>query len=195
MPRIALDLLFGGNVLRGTPPRESPEDTVPGEDSAQHQHEPRHQRERGARAEAGHELGTPALGRRLLRSGQRGKHGTKRGIEGLTRISHRGCCRSAASSRPGEIEKILCRVRFEGCSNNLRKSTYRPAPAANRERRVKSPERHRDCETGQTEVKTTTCYMCACRCGIRVHLRDREVRYIEGNPEHPLNQGGIRCRR
>ncbi|HRH05393.1 MAG TPA: molybdopterin-dependent oxidoreductase, partial [Burkholderiaceae bacterium] len=40
-----------------------------------------------------------------------------------------------------------------------------------------------------TEVKNTTCYMCACRCGIRVHLRDGEVRYIEGNPDHPLNQG------
>jgi sulfite dehydrogenase (quinone) subunit SoeA len=33
--------------------------------------------------------------------------------------------------------------------------------------------------------------MCACRCGIRVHLRDGEVRYIEGNPDHPLNQGVI----
>lgn len=41
------------------------------------------------------------------------------------------------------------------------------------------------------EVKTTTCYMCACRCGIRVHLRDGEIRYIDGNPEHPLNQGVI----
>lgn len=41
------------------------------------------------------------------------------------------------------------------------------------------------------EVKTTTCYMCACRCGIRVHLRDGEVRYIDGNPEHPLNKGVI----
>ncbi|MCA0242659.1 MAG: molybdopterin oxidoreductase family protein [Proteobacteria bacterium] len=45
----------------------------------------------------------------------------------------------------------------------------------------------------KTEVKTTTCYMCACRCGIRVHLRDGgdgpQVRYIEGNPEHPLNKG------
>ena len=41
----------------------------------------------------------------------------------------------------------------------------------------------------KTEVKTTTCYMCACRCGIRVHLRDGKVRYIEGNPEHPLNKG------
>ena len=46
-----------------------------------------------------------------------------------------------------------------------------------------------------TEVKTTTCYMCACRCGIRVHLRDSgkgpELRYIDGNPDHPLNQGVI----
>ena len=41
------------------------------------------------------------------------------------------------------------------------------------------------------EVKTTTCYMCACRCGIRVHLRDGEVRYIDGNPEHPINRGVI----
>ncbi len=43
----------------------------------------------------------------------------------------------------------------------------------------------------ETQVKTTTCYMCACRCGIRVHLRDGEVRYIEGNPDHPLNKGVI----
>ena len=42
-----------------------------------------------------------------------------------------------------------------------------------------------------TEVKCTTCYMCACRCGIRVHLRDGEVRYIDGNPDHPLNKGVI----
>jgi len=40
-------------------------------------------------------------------------------------------------------------------------------------------------------VKTTTCYMCACRCGIKVHVREGEVRYIEGNPEHPLNKGVI----
>ncbi|MEO8836054.1 MAG: molybdopterin-dependent oxidoreductase, partial [Caldimonas sp.] len=41
------------------------------------------------------------------------------------------------------------------------------------------------------EIKTTTCYMCACRCGIRVHLRDGELRYIDGNPDHPINQGVI----
>jgi anaerobic selenocysteine-containing dehydrogenase len=39
------------------------------------------------------------------------------------------------------------------------------------------------------EVKNTTCYMCACRCGIRVHLKNGKVRYIEGNPDHPVNQG------
>jgi len=42
-----------------------------------------------------------------------------------------------------------------------------------------------------TDVRTTTCYMCACRCGIRVHLQDGKIRYIDGNPEHPLNQGVI----
>ncbi|MGF6603587.1 anaerobic selenocysteine-containing dehydrogenase [Paraburkholderia sp. GAS448] len=41
------------------------------------------------------------------------------------------------------------------------------------------------------DIKTTTCYMCACRCGIRVHMREGEVRYIDGNPDHPLNQGVI----
>jgi anaerobic selenocysteine-containing dehydrogenase len=44
---------------------------------------------------------------------------------------------------------------------------------------------------GNTETKNTTCYMCACRCGIRVTLRDGEVRYIEGNPDHPINKGVI----
>jgi anaerobic selenocysteine-containing dehydrogenase len=39
------------------------------------------------------------------------------------------------------------------------------------------------------EVKYTTCYMCACRCGIRVHLKNGAVRYIEGNSRHPVNRG------
>jgi anaerobic selenocysteine-containing dehydrogenase len=39
------------------------------------------------------------------------------------------------------------------------------------------------------EVKTTTCYMCACRCGIKVHLKDGRIRYIEGNRDHPVNRG------
>ncbi len=39
------------------------------------------------------------------------------------------------------------------------------------------------------EIRQTTCYMCACRCGINVHLKDGEVKYIEGNRDHPVNRG------
>ena len=39
------------------------------------------------------------------------------------------------------------------------------------------------------EVRQTTCYMCACRCGINVHMKDGEVAYIEGNRDHPVNKG------
>ena len=42
--------------------------------------------------------------------------------------------------------------------------------------------------SGDTIAKTT-CYMCACRCGIDVHLRDGKVVYIEGNRDHPVNRG------
>lgn len=48
-------------------------------------------------------------------------------------------------------------------------------------------------KTGDSIAKTT-CYMCACRCGIDVHLRKdatgkEKVRYIEGNRDHPVNKG------
>ena len=39
------------------------------------------------------------------------------------------------------------------------------------------------------EVRQTTCYMCACRCGINVHLKQGKVAYIEGNRDHPVNKG------
>ncbi|MGE0805648.1 MAG: molybdopterin oxidoreductase family protein [Burkholderiaceae bacterium] len=54
-------------------------------------------------------------------------------------------------------------------------------PAA--ERPVRFDDRSRQ------EVKYTTCYMCACRCGIQVTLEDGKVRFIQGNAEHPVNQG------
>ena len=41
------------------------------------------------------------------------------------------------------------------------------------------------------EVKYTTCYMCACRCGIKVHIKDGRIRYIEGNKDHPVNRGVV----
>jgi anaerobic selenocysteine-containing dehydrogenase len=39
------------------------------------------------------------------------------------------------------------------------------------------------------EIRKTTCYMCACRCGINVHMKNGQVKYIEGNRDHPVNQG------
>ena len=39
------------------------------------------------------------------------------------------------------------------------------------------------------EIRKTTCYMCACRCGINVHMKEGQVAYIEGNRDHPVNQG------
>lgn len=39
------------------------------------------------------------------------------------------------------------------------------------------------------EIRKTTCYMCACRCGINVHFEGGKVKYIEGNRDHPVNRG------
>lgn len=41
----------------------------------------------------------------------------------------------------------------------------------------------------EQSVKMTTCYMCACRCGIKVTLEGNEIRFIQGNPDHPVNKG------
>lgn len=43
--------------------------------------------------------------------------------------------------------------------------------------------------TVSDEIRKTTCYMCACRCGINVHMKDGKVAYIEGNRDHPVNKG------
>ncbi|HXF54088.1 MAG TPA: molybdopterin oxidoreductase family protein [Hyphomicrobiaceae bacterium] len=40
-------------------------------------------------------------------------------------------------------------------------------------------------------IAKTTCYMCACRCGIEVHVRHGRIRYISGNRDHPVNRGII----
>ena len=31
--------------------------------------------------------------------------------------------------------------------------------------------------------------MCACRCGVKAHLEDGEIRFVQGNPAHPVNRG------
>ena len=58
------------------------------------------------------------------------------------------------------------------------------------------PHAHLDLDkpTGDS-VKTTTCYMCACRCGIRVHLKDgrdplhRRQPDAPGQPRRDLREG------
>ncbi len=46
-----------------------------------------------------------------------------------------------------------------------------------------------DAKPDGAQVTATTCYMCACRCGIHVHHQDGKLKYIEGNPDHPVNRG------
>ncbi len=41
----------------------------------------------------------------------------------------------------------------------------------------------------EQNIAYTTCYMCACRCGIKVTTEDNKIRFIQGNPNHPVNKG------
>lgn len=45
-------------------------------------------------------------------------------------------------------------------------------------------------ENHQAQKNTySTCYMCACRCGIKVTTEGNKIRFIQGNPNHPVNKG------
>src|SRR5215470_14199596 len=46
-------------------------------------------------------------------------------------------------------------------------------------------------DRAQQKTHFTTCYMCACRCGIKVTVENNRVRFIEGNRDHPVNHGVI----
>ena len=46
-------------------------------------------------------------------------------------------------------------------------------------------EHHARTQNETLEVKTTTCYMCACRCGIRVHLREGSIAGIPAEASSP----------
>ena len=41
----------------------------------------------------------------------------------------------------------------------------------------------------EQETHFTTCYMCACRCGIKVTTENEQIRFIQGNRNHPVNKG------
>lgn len=42
---------------------------------------------------------------------------------------------------------------------------------------------------GAQQTRYSTCYMCACRCGIKVTVENNKIRFIEGTPRHPVNKG------
>ena len=44
-------------------------------------------------------------------------------------------------------------------------------------------------DRARQRIEFTTCYMCACRCGIKVTVQDDKLRFIQGTAEHPVNQG------
>lgn len=62
--------------------------------------------------------------------------------------------------------------------------TYQPKTAGINKGQLPQFEDH-----SKQETKYTTCYMCACRCGIKVTLEDNQIRFIQGNRNHPVNQG------
>ncbi|TMH00456.1 MAG: formate dehydrogenase, partial [Betaproteobacteria bacterium] len=44
-------------------------------------------------------------------------------------------------------------------------------------------------QRSRQQTHFTTCYMCACRCGIKVTVESNKVRFIQGNLNHPVNKG------
>src|SRR5450631_698519 len=44
-------------------------------------------------------------------------------------------------------------------------------------------------QRSRQQTHFTTCYMCACRCGIKATIESNKVRFIQGNLNHPVNKG------
>jgi formate dehydrogenase major subunit len=51
--------------------------------------------------------------------------------------------------------------------------------------------RERENRVKGASVSTTICPYCAVGCGMIVHVKDGKVVNIEGDPEHPINQGSL----
>jgi anaerobic selenocysteine-containing dehydrogenase len=63
---------------------------------------------------------------------------------------------------------------------------------ADRSATMPIPSANRPLPTAPAAVRRTeysTCYMCACRCGIQITLENDHLRFIQGNRNHPVNQG------
>jgi thiosulfate reductase/polysulfide reductase chain A len=44
------------------------------------------------------------------------------------------------------------------------------------------------------QIRRSCCYFCHQNCGVLAYVRDGRVLEIEGDPDHPTNQGGLCCR-
>jgi anaerobic selenocysteine-containing dehydrogenase len=56
-------------------------------------------------------------------------------------------------------------------------------------RRIAMPDLPPAEDRSRQRTHFTTCYMCACRCGIKVTVENERIRFIEGNRNHPVNRG------
>lgn len=43
-------------------------------------------------------------------------------------------------------------------------------------------------------IRKSMCYFCHTNCGVIAYVKDGEVVFIEGDPDHPTNRGGLCCR-
>jgi len=49
----------------------------------------------------------------------------------------------------------------------------------------------KDCRIKKATMTTSICCFCGCGCGLIVHAADGKVVNIEGDPEHPVNEGSV----
>lgn len=49
----------------------------------------------------------------------------------------------------------------------------------------------KELKTARTDVTPTICCYCSVGCGILIHVKDNDVVYSEGDPDHPINQGSL----
>lgn len=49
----------------------------------------------------------------------------------------------------------------------------------------------KELKIANAEVTPTICAYCSVGCGILVHVKDNDVVYTEGDPDHPINRGSL----
>lgn len=54
--------------------------------------------------------------------------------------------------------------------------------------------KHIDLTQEGIEVKKSCCFFCHQNCGVLAYVKDGRVLHIEGDSDHPTNQGGLCCR-